>query len=270
VRSETGTARRLTRRAALTATAALCFEALTVPQAMMAGFERAAVAPGPRQQGGHRIRVFTRTTEYRHDAIPDAVAALERLGAENGFTVDHTEVPAGFADATLPGYQAIVFLLTTGDVLDAGQQAEIERYIRAGGGYVGIHSACDTEYDWPWYGQLVGAYFSHHPEIQAATVLVEDRTHPSTAGLPERWERTDEWYDFRANPRAEVQVLARLDESTYRGGMMGPDHPIAWWHDFDGGRSWYTAGGHTAESYREPLFLSHLLGGIQYAIGSRE
>ena len=254
MRSETEAARRLTRRAALVATTALCLGALAAPRVAGAGFERASVAPGQRRQGGYRVRALTRTTEYRHDAIPDAVAALERLGADNGFTLDHTEDPAVFADASLAGYQAIVFLLTTGDVLDDGQQAEVERYIRAGGGYVGIHSACDTEYAWPWYGQLVGAYFRHHPEIQAATVLVEDRTHPSTAGLPERWERTDEWYDFRANPRADVQVLARLDEATYRGGMMGSDHPIAWWHDFDGGRSWYTAGGHTAESYCEPLF----------------
>jgi type 1 glutamine amidotransferase len=220
-----------------------------------------------RQSGGYRIRVFTRTTGYRHDSIPDAVSALEALGAEHGFSVDQTEDPAVFADANLASYAAIVFLLTTGDVLDAPQQAEVERYIRAGGGYVGVHSACDTEYDWPWYGQLVGAYFSRHPEIQTATVQVEDHAHPSTAGLPERWERTDEWYDFRTNPRDQVTVLLRLDESSYGGGGMGADHPIAWYHRFDGGRAWYTAGGHTAESYRDALFLQHLLGGIEYAAG---
>jgi type 1 glutamine amidotransferase len=195
------------------------------------------------------------------------VAALQALGAEHGFDVDHTEDPVVFVDSQLPAYQAIVFLLTTGDVLDSAQQAEVERFIRAGGGYVGVHSACDTEYDWSWYGDLVGAYFAHHPEIQSATVQVEDRSHPSTAGLPERWERTDEWYDFRANPRSSVQVLLRLDESTYRGGSMGADHPIAWCHEYDGGRGWYTAGGHTSESYRDLLFLQHLLGGIEYAAG---
>lgn len=125
----------------------------------------------------------------------------------------------------------------------------------------------DESTDYGWYGRLVGAYFSRHPEIQAATLYVEDRSHRSTLGLPERWERTDEWYDFQTNPRTEVNVLARLDEGTYTGGGMGADHPIAWWHDFDGGRAWYTAGGHTRESYREPLFLQHLLGGIQYAAG---
>jgi cytochrome c len=220
-------------------------------------------------RAGSRVLVFSRTKGFRHGSIPDGIAAVKALGAQHGFAVEATEDPTAFTDQSLGRFAAVVFMSTTGDVLDSTQQAAFQRYIRSGHGFVGVHSATDTEYDWPWYGQLVGAYFSHHPEIQAATVLVDDRTHPSTAGLPERWERTDEWYDFRAKPRAEVQVLARLDESTYRGGMMGSDHPIAWWHDFDGGRAWYTAGGHTAESYREPLFLQHLLGGIQYAIGDR-
>src|SRR4051812_9412718 len=246
---------RVSRRAMLASAAGLWLGAVTIPRAR---------ADGP---DGYRIRAFTRTTEYRHDSIPAAVSALQQLGAEHGFSVDQTEDPAEFADARLPSYQAIVFLMTTGDVLDDRQQAEVERYIQAGGGYVGVHSACDTEYDWPWYGQLVGAYFNRHPDIQTATIQVEDRGHPSTAGLPERWDRTDEWYDFRTNPRGHVQVLLRLDESTYRGGGMGADHPIAWYHEYDGGRSWYTALGHTAASYQEPLFLKHLLGGIEYAAG---
>jgi cytochrome c len=265
---ETQGARRVTRRTALATGAALCLKIVAAPRAM-AGVERPGDRRRTMQQGTCRILAFTKTTQYRHDSIPEAVAALQALGAEHGFGVDRAEDAAAFTDQLLTPYRAVVFLLTTGEVLDAEQQAAFERYIRAGGGYVGIHSACDTEYDWPWYGRLVGAYFSRHPEIQTATVWVEDRTHRSTAGLPERWERTDEWYDFRANPRGQVNVLARLDEATYTGGGMGDDHPIAWWHDFEGGRAWYTAGGHTAESYREPLFLQHLLGGIQYAVGDR-
>jgi cytochrome c len=233
-----------------------------------AGFDKMLDQRRTMQQPSYRICAFTKTTQYRHDSIPDAVTALQALGAEHGFAVDHTEDASIFADLRLASYRAVAFLLTTGEILDPAQQAAFERYIRAGGGYIGIHSACDTEYDWPWYGRLVGAYFSRHPEIQTATAWVEDRSHPSTAGLPERWERTDEWYDFRTNPRGQVNVLARLDEATYNGGAMGEDHPIAWWHDVDGGRAWYTAGGHTAESYREPLFLQHLLGGIQYAAGA--
>jgi type 1 glutamine amidotransferase len=195
------------------------------------------------------------------------VAAIGALGARHGFAVDATEDPSDFDDAQLASYRAVVFLLTTGDVLDSGQQAAFERYIRAGNGFAGVHSASDTEYDWPWYGGLVGAYFSSHPVIQKATVVVEQRSHPSTIGLPETWARTDEWYNFRANPREQVQVLARLDEASYAGGSMEADHPIAWYHAYDGGQAWYTAGGHTRESYAESLFLEHLLGGISYAAG---
>ena len=162
----------------------------------------------------------------------------------------------------------MVFLLTTGDVLDASQQAAFETYIRAGHGYVGVHSAADTERGWPWYGRLVGAWSSGHPEIQSAVVQVTKPTDASTAGLPARWLRTDEWYGFLRNPRTNgVRVLLTLDESTYLPGgwAMGADHPIAWKHEFDGGRAWYTEGGHTP-IVSEPLFLGHLLGGIQYAL----
>jgi type 1 glutamine amidotransferase len=214
-----------------------------------------------------RVLVFSRTTGFRHDSIPEAVAAIGRLGAEQGFGVDATEDPAVFEDGRLAPYRAVVFLLTTGDVLNEGQQAAFERYIRAGNGFVGVHSASDTEYGWAWYGGLVGAYFASHPPIQTATVLVEDRSHPSTSRLPESWGRTDEWYDFRANPRERVHVLARLDEGSYSGGRMGADHPIAWYHAYDGGRAWYTGGGHTRESYAEAAFLEHLLGGVRYAAG---
>ncbi len=212
----------------------------------------------------YRILVFSKTAGFRHDSIPAAVAAVKNLGAQNNFGVDATEDAAAFNDANLRNYKAVVFLLTTGDVLNAEQQAAFERYIRDGNGYVGVHSASDTEYDWAWYGGLVGAYFQSHPAVQAATVRIEDRQHPSTAGLPDPWVRTDEWYNVTPNPRSQVRVLARLDESTYNGGTMG-DHPIAWYHAYDGGRAWYTAGGYTPESYAEPKFLEHLLGGISYA-----
>jgi len=135
---------------------------------------------------------------------------------------------------------------------------------------MGIHAASDTEYEWPWYGALVGAYFDRHPSIQEATQNVEIGSHVSTAHLGSTWMRTDEWYDYRSNPRAQVNVLLSLDESSYSGGGMGSDHPSAWYHDYDGGRSWYTGGGHTASSYAEPDFRAHLLGGLRYAIGSDE
>jgi type 1 glutamine amidotransferase len=217
--------------------------------------------------GSFRVLVFSRTTGFRHASIPNGIAALQQLATENNFQVTASEDPTLFNDAVLAQYRAVVFLMTTGDVLDATQQAAFERYIRAGNGYVGVHSASDTEYGWPWYGGLVGAFFSNHPAIQTATIRVEDFGQPSSRFLPAAWVRTDEWYSFQSNPRANVNVLATLDESTYSGGTMGPDHPIAWQHEYDGGRSWYTAGGHTESSYTEPLFRAHLLGGIQYAAG---
>ena len=213
------------------------------------------------------VLVFSKTTGFRHDSIPQGIAALEALGAEHGFAVDRTEDAARFSDAVLARYKVVVFLNTTGNILDVGEKAAFERYIRSGGGFVGIHSASDTEYGWPWYGRLVGTWFASHPQIQRATVHIANPDHPSTKGLPRSWERTDEWYNFRYNPRGAVQILATLDEGTYSGGAMGADHPIAWCQEVDGGRSWYTAMGHTEESYAEPLFRLHLLGGIESAAG---
>jgi cytochrome c len=211
------------------------------------------------------VLVFTRTAGYVHASIPAGVAALKSMGERSGFTVDATADAGAFRDDNLKRYAAVVFLSTTGDVLDDAQQAAFERYIRGGGGFLGIHSASDTEYDWPWYGRLVGAYFASHPKgTPTATVRIVDARHPSTTGLPVAWERTDEWYDFKALPQG-VRILAKVDESTYSGGKMGADHPVSWCHEFDGGRAFYTAMGHTDESYSERLFLDHVLGGIWYA-----
>jgi len=214
-----------------------------------------------------KVLVFSKTEGFRHSSIPAGIAAIEQLGTENGFIVEATEDASAFTFENLQQYEAIIFLSTTGDVLNRNEQDAFERYIRNGGGFVGIHAASDTEYNWPWYGELVGAYFDSHPAIQTATIEVADRIHPSTKHLPEYWERTDEWYNYNKNPRGQVHVLATLDESSYSGGNMGYDHPIAWMHEFDGGRSWYTGGGHTDESYSEPDFLKHILGGIMYASG---
>jgi len=215
-----------------------------------------------------RVLVFTKPAAFRHDSIPAAIRAVRELGAANGIAIDATEDGSVFADAQLTRYDAVLFLLTTGDVLDGAQQDAFERYVRGGGGYVGVHSAADTEYEWPWYGELVGAYFRSHPAVQRASIEVVAR-EASTARLPRRWVRTDEWYSFRSSPSTRVRVLARLDESSYDpgGSAMGADHPIAWAHEVGKGRSWYTGGGHTSEAYAEPLFRAHLLGGILYAAG---
>lgn len=216
----------------------------------------------------YQILVFSRTAGYRHDSIPHGVSVLSRLGPAHDFEATATEDPSVFNDASLADYDVVVFLNTTGDVLDDMQQAAFERFIRAGKGFVGIHSAADTEYSWAWYGVLVGAYFESHPKVQPAVVNVIDSTHPSTSDLPRKWRRTDEWYNYRANPPDNVHILATLDENSYEGGKHEGNHPIAWCHEYEGGRAWYTGGGHTAEAYDEPEFRKHLVGGIAYAAGA--
>ena len=214
------------------------------------------------------VLVFSRTTGFRHTSIPQGIGAVEKLGQLHQFSVDATEDPALFTPENLVKYDAVIFMNTNGiDVLGPEQKTAFEGYIQTGGGYVGVHSAAATEYEWPWYNELVGAYFDNHPEPQEADVLVLDRVHPSTVHLPARWRRFDEWYNYRTNPRNDVHVLAVLDERSYEGGEMGHDHPIVWAHEFDGGRAWYTGLGHTEESYEDPTFLQHLLGGIEWAAG---
>ena len=214
------------------------------------------------------ILVFSKTAGFRHDSIPAGVAAVRQLGTTRGFSVDATEDASAFSDESLAKYKVVVFLSTTGDVLNAPQEAAFERYIRRGGGFVGVHSATDTEYDWPFYGGLVGAYFAGHPDIQNATIQIEDASHPVTAQLPRPWMRRDEWYNFRQSPRGRVNVIATLDERTYIGGTMAADHPIVWSHTYEGGRSFYTALGHTQESYSETAFLDHLARAILWAGGA--
>jgi type 1 glutamine amidotransferase len=229
---------------------------------------KAASAQPTGQAPAFAVLVFTKTAGFRHDSIPAGIAALKLLGDQHNFHVDASEDAAVFTAESLARYRLVIFLNTTGDILDRGEQAAFERFIQRGGGFVGIHAATDTEYEWPWYGQLVGTYFDSHPAIQTATLRVVEATHASTKPLPAEWPRRDEWYNFRADPSSRVQVLLRIDETTYSGGSMGTNHPISWYHEYDGGRAWYTAMGHTAESYKEPLFLSHLLGGIRWAAGA--
>ena len=227
-----------------------------------------AAPAAPAAQPGLRVLAFTKTAAFRHDSIPAALRALRELGTANGIAVDATEDGSVFTDAGLARYDAVIFLLTTGDVLSDVQQGAFERYVGGGGGYAGVHSAADTEYGWAWYGELVGAYFRSHPE-RPARHDPGARARGVDARLPRRWVRTDEWYGFASSPSNRVRVLARLDEGSYDpgGSAMGADHPIAWSHAVGRGRAWYTGGGHTAESYAEPLFRAHLLGGVLYAAG---
>jgi type 1 glutamine amidotransferase len=199
------------------------------------------------------VLVFSKTAGFRHDSIPAGIAAIRALGEQDDFRVDATEDDKVFSDDRLSQYREIIFLSTTGEVLDADERAAFERFIRHGGGFVGIHAATDTGYEWPWYGGLVGNYFRRHPVIQSAKLEVVDASHISTRHLPIEWKRTDEWYDFRHDLDPDITVLIRIDESSYRGGRMGANHPMAWYHAYDGGargtRRWDMASIATGNHY---------------------
>ena len=229
-----------------------------------------AQQPSPRV--GFNALVFSKTLLFRHASITNGIVAIKKLGAANRFQVEATEDASWFTPTNLARYQVIIFLSTSGDILNDEQQAAFRDYLERGGGLVGIHAAVAgdvaTEGGWPWYGEALCARFTNHSAIVEAAIEVEDARNPSTKGLPKRWVRTDEWYNFIESPRGKVRVLASLDESTYRGGTMGGDHPIAWCKQIGQGRVWYTALGHTEASFTEPLFLQHLLGGIQVAAGT--
>jgi type 1 glutamine amidotransferase len=212
-----------------------------------------------------RILVFCKTKGYHHASITAAAPAIYKLGQENGFDVDTTSDAAVFTKNGLKPYAAVVFLSTTGDVLDNEQQEVFEKYIRSGKGFVGIHAATDTEYDWPWYNQLVGAQFKSHPKQQEAVLNITDDKDASTSHLPNPWKRKDEWYNFK-NLQTGLHVLISIDEKSYTGGENGDVHPMAWKHEFDGGRAYYTELGHTDESFTDPLYMKHLLEAIRYAM----
>lgn len=213
-----------------------------------------------------QVLVFHKTEGFWHSSIATGYQAIEDLGEDNGFKVKETNNAGIFEEPELADYNLVIFLNTTGDVLNEIQQKHFEDYIKGGGSFFGIHAAADTEYDWHWYGQLVGAYFTDHPEVQSADIKVVKPKHPTVAHLPGNWNRTDEWYNYRI-VNDDIKVLLNLDESSYSGGTMGEDHPIAWYRNLEGGGvSIYTGGGHTIASYVEPLFVEHLLQCILFAL----
>ncbi len=229
-----------------------------------------------KRSGRPRVLVFSKTMGWHHTSIPNGIAAIQKLGQENGFDVDTTTNSAYFNDDSLKKYATVIFLSTTEDVLNSHQEVAFERYIQSGGGYVGVHAAADTEYDWGWYDRLVGAHFYDHPgihdtahNVQEGVFNVVDANNDATKHLPKQWKRTDEFYSFKKQP-ANVHVLLTIDENSYHGGKRMGIHPMAWYHEYDGGRAFYTALGHTEESYTDPFFLKHLLAGIQYAIGNND
>lgn len=215
-----------------------------------------------------RLLVFSKTMGFRHASIGAGKLALLKIGEQQNWLVDTTEDAGFFTSDNLKKYDAVVFLSTTGNILDSTQQQALEQFIRSGKGFAGIHAATDTEYDWPWYVGLVGASFESHPKQQTARLYRTDKNHLSTVMLPDTWERFDEWYNFK-NINPATHTLLRIDESSYTGGKNGEQHAMAWYHAYDGGRAFYTALGHTEASYTEPLFIAHLEGGIKWVLGSK-
>lgn len=213
------------------------------------------------------VLVFYKTEGFWHNSIPAGTKALEDLGEENGFAVEGTDDAGIFNEDDIKRFNLVIFLNTTGNILNEKQQQVFEDYINSGGNFFGIHAAADTEYDWEWYGKLVGAYFKSHPKIQEAVIIVEKPQHPAIAHYPERFKRKDEWYNYK-NINPEINVLLRLDESSYQGGENGQFHPLTWYRNLEGGgKMIYTGGGHTIESYTEPSFLDHLRRCIFFALG---
>jgi type 1 glutamine amidotransferase len=210
------------------------------------------------------VLIYSKTKAYRHECIEPGSKALQSYFEKYGIASTLTEDSSLFTPGKLKDYDVVMFFQTTGNVLDSAQQGAFENYIKSGKGFVGVHAASDTEYDWPWYGKLVGAYYSSHPDIQPAALIKVDTAHISCKHLPDRWTRTDEWYNFKQAP-ADVNILLKIDEATYTGGEMGGDHPMSWYHTLDGGRAFYTALGHTVECYRDTLFLEHVRQGVIWA-----
>ncbi|HLT87059.1 MAG TPA: ThuA domain-containing protein [Sphingobacterium sp.] len=213
-----------------------------------------------------RVLIFTKTEGFRHQSIPKGVETVTKLVKAKGIIPVHSEDARYFCADSLSKFSAVIFLNTTGNILDEQQKVAFQEFIRSGKGYMGIHAASDTEYEWPWYGELVGGYFTQHPPVQEAKIDVVDRTHLATKHLQEVWWHKDEWYDFR-DVQPGLHIVMTLDEQSYKGGTMGKFHPIAWFREFDGGRTFYTGLGHTEESYDEVQFQKHIVGGIKYVLG---
>lgn len=215
--------------------------------------------------------LFTKTAGFHHTSIHEGVTGVRNLAARHNFTLDWQEDPSVFNEKRLKGFDVVIFLNTTGDILNAEQQAAFEKYIQSGKGWVGIHAAADTEYDWPWYGKLVGMYFKTHPAQQTAYLDVVNGNFPGLERFPKRMLWTDEWYEYNKPANADdLKVLINLDEKSYspktsQGTGMGDSHPIAWYHPYDGGRAFYTGLGHIGLVYSDQSFLDHLYGGIYWA-----
>ncbi len=233
-----------------------------------APFREADPHPGSALFAKPRVLIFSKTNGYHHASIATGTATIRKLGEENGFAVDTTVDSTWFRKKILKKYAAIIFLSPTGKVFGPEEETALQDYVHSGRGVVGIHAAADCEYNWQWYGDLIGGYFKSHPKQQEAKFIIDDKDNAATKGLPDPLTHFDELYNYKYyNP--DIKVLIKLDETSYTGGANGDNHPIAWYHEFEGGRSFYTGLGHTDQCWADPLFQHHLLAGIKYAMGKK-
>ena len=221
-----------------------------------------------------KVMLFTKTDGFHHQSIHEGVDGVRQLASRHNFVVDWQENASVFSDKGLESFQAVIFLNTTGNVLNDEQQAAFEKFIKSGKGYVGVHSAADTEYDWAWYTKLVGMMFKIHPQQQTAYLNVQDSNFPGMERFPKKLLWTDEWYEYSERKSNDLKVLVTVDEKTYdpkvkwgtnEGKGMGAVHPISWYHNYDGGRAFYTGLGHIGLVFSDQTFLDHLYGGIYWA-----
>jgi uncharacterized protein len=234
---------------------------------------------GVNAQRQFKALLITTTRGWQHESRHNGVVALRELATRNFFDLVYWEDPNGFTDKYVEQFQVIIFLNTTGNIFDSAQQMVMERFIQSGKGYVGIHSASDTEYDWAWYNKLVGRMFKIHPAVQTAALTVLDPTFPGLEGFAGKKLWTDEWYDFSEEKITGLNYVLGVDENSYNAKVkwgskssdgMGKLHPIAWYHEFDGGRAFYTALGHLPTVYSDPAFINHLYAGIFWAATGRK
>ncbi|MFE5512411.1 ThuA domain-containing protein [Streptomyces sp. NPDC056529] len=228
--------------------------------------------PSPPGGDDVRVLVFHASATEESPVVDAGIEAIEAIGrtgpAATRFTVEATDDASVFTEPRLGGFNAVVFLTGGGDVLDADQEAGLETYIESGGGFLGLHDAARTEPYSDWFGGLIGARpaKTNPTAVQRAVVEVGDRQHPATKTLPLEWKRPDKWLNWTTNPSGVVHTVARVRESSYQpgAGANGADHPVSWCRDYDGGRSFYTAMGGTADSYQETDFRTHLRGALNW------
>ena len=210
----------------------------------------------------YSVLVITETKGWVHDSIESGLKLIQNIGNKNNFNVYHSDNSSVITYKNLKEIKTIIFLNTTEEILTDVEQKVMESFIRSGKGFVGVHAAADTEYNWQWYGKLVGAYYRNHPEVMNGKILTIN--HKITNHLDSEWEIEDEWYNFDY-VNYDINILLHLDEDSYIGGEHPDYHPITWYHEYDGGRSFYTGLGHTKEVYDDERFIKLLEKGILYA-----